>query len=504
MKMSQFFNQTRRERPSSTDFTSHQLLLQAGYVRQHAAGIFSYLHLGQRTLQNITQIMREEIDQLGGQEICMPLIQPASLWQESGRWYEINDEMGRFQDKNGRDMVLAMTHEEIVTDLVRQEVQSYRQLPKLVYQIQIKWRDDPRPRAGLIRAREFTMLDGYSFDQDEAGLDAIYQAHLDAYFRIFARVGLPVIVVEADVGMMGGKLAHEFMYLTPIGEDTLLLCNQCGYQANRQVALFRKSKAEAVACFYFLAEKKMDGRLVQEEITAVLPKGRLLNETKLSNHLGAQRLVPLKNALETASHIVIDDSVTDAAWLQRGTAVIDISAAQHGDRCQQCGHAMIAERGAEVGNIFKLDTRFSQDMKAQFTDGTREQQAILMGSYGIGVTRLLACLADHYHDKNGLCWPISIAPYQLHIIALRGAEAEAALLYQQFKAAKIATIYDDRDVQPGVKFHDADLVGCPFQLTISKRTLAQSQVEFKNRTQKEPLFIDLEAVLETVSKQISG
>lgn len=494
MRMSQLFNQTRRERPSTTNTTSHQLLLQAGYVRQHAAGIFSYLHFGQRTLQNIMQIMRQEIDAIGGQEINMPLIHPASLWQETGRWHDINDEMGRFVDKNGRDMVLAMTHEEIVTDLVRQEVQSYRQLPKLVYQIQLKWRDDPRPRAGLIRAREFTMLDGYSFDKDDAGLDAQYQANYDAYFRIFERVGLPVIAVEADVGMMGGKLAHEFMYLTPIGEDTLLLCEGCEYKANRQVAMFQKSKTDVVQTAVYLAEKKVGNQLVQEWVTAVFPASHQLNETKLSNHLSAQRLIPQDSANQVDC-MVVDDSVTDEAWLDKATAVTDITAAQAGDLCIKCGGKLTAVRGVEVGNIFKLGTRYSDDMNAQFTDSAHNKHSIIMGSYGIGVTRLMACLAEHHHDTNGLCWPQSVAPYQLHIVALRGAKAEAEALYQAFKATNITVLLDDRDAQPGIKFHDADLIGCPLRVTLGKRTLAENKAELKRRTSDKVRLVGLDEVV---------
>ncbi|MEO5951947.1 MAG: proline--tRNA ligase, partial [Chloroflexia bacterium] len=247
MRMSRMFSQTWREAPAEIEVDSHRLLLRAGFIRQLAAGIFSYLPLGKRSLAKIERIMREEIDAIGGQELLMPVVHPADLWKETGRWYGIGAELGRFKDKTGRDMALAMTHEEVVSDLTRKEIRSYRQLPQLVYHIQTKWRDDPRPRAGLIRGREFTMLDSYSLDTDEAGLDVQYKAHYDAYFRIFERSGVPVIAVGSDVGMMGGSMAHEYMYLTPIGEDTLVLCDQCGYAANRQIALFRKSADAYVA-----------------------------------------------------------------------------------------------------------------------------------------------------------------------------------------------------------------------------------------------------------------
>src|SRR6476469_96005 len=243
MRMSKMFSQTLREAPSEAEVASYRLLLRAGFIRQLAAGIFSYLPLARRSMTKIENIMREEIGAIGGQELTMPVVHPADLWKETGRWYQIGSEMGRFVEKSGRDMALAMTHEEVVTDLVRKEIRSYRQLPQLPYHMQTKWRDDPRPRAGLIRAREFTMLDSYSIDADPEGLDRQYHAHYQAYFNIFRRAGLDVIAVGADVGMMGGSMAHEFMYLTPIGEDTLVLCAACGYAANRQVATFRKPLA---------------------------------------------------------------------------------------------------------------------------------------------------------------------------------------------------------------------------------------------------------------------
>ncbi len=242
MRMSKLFSQTLKSTPADLEADSHKLLLRAGFIRQHAAGIFSYLPLARRSMRKIEQIMKEEIEDIGGQEVTMPVVQPAELWQETGRWSTIGSEMGRFKDKNQRDMVLAMTHEEAVSDLVRGEIRSYKQLPQLIYHIQTKWRDDPRPRAGLIRVREFTMLDSYSLDKDWEGLEIQYQAHYSAYERIFRRCGLPIISVKSDTGMMGGKIAHEFMYLSPIGEDTLVLCDQCGYAANRQTAKFRRPK----------------------------------------------------------------------------------------------------------------------------------------------------------------------------------------------------------------------------------------------------------------------
>lgn len=588
MRMSQLFNQTLREAPSGAEVEGHQLLLRAGFVRQLAAGIFTYLHLGQRTLQKLETIMRQEIDALGGQELKMPVVHPAAIWQETGRWYEIDDEMGRFQDKNGRDMVLAMTHEEIVTDLARREIQSYRQLPRLVYHIQIKWRDDPRPRAGLIRAREFTMLDSYTLDADEAGLDRQYWAHHEAYLRIYGRCGLPVIAVAADVGMMGGKLAHEYMYLTPIGEDMLLLCSQCDYKANRQIAAFHKPPAEAEtllpvekvatpdartieALAQFLGVPKaktakavfmtatvkqerqegaagyieVGGRqgptapLRQEKLVFAVVRGDMeLNETKLANVVKALALRPctedeIRRAGAEPGYaspvglqdvlVVVDEAVVQSPNLVAGAneagyhfknvnygrdyqadIVADIAAAADGAACPQCGAAMTAVRGVEVGNIFKLGARYSQAMGATFLDESGGSRPIIMGSYGIGVTRLLACLAEHYRDEHGLMWPVAMAPYQVHLVALRGGEETAVSLYHQLQESGIELLFDDRDESPGVKFNDADLIGLPIRLTVSGRSLQNGGVEIKVRHETERLIVALPEIVSHVQTVLSN
>lgn len=478
MKMSRLMNETLREAPSATEVVGHQLLLRAGFVRQVAAGVFSYLHLGQRTLQKIEAIMRQEMDALGGQEIKMPLVHPAALWQASGRWYEIDAELGRLVDRNGRSLTLALSHEETLADLARQEIHSYRQLPQMAYHIQTKWRDDPRPRAGLIRSREFTMLDSYSLDADDAGLAAQYQAHFDAYFRIFAHGGLPVVAVEADVGMMGGTQAHEFMYLTPIGEDTLLLCDGCGYRANRQVATFRKPKSGAgTQMVQFVAELVNGAEKVERVVTAVLAQDAQINETKLVHLLDAQRLRP--TAEQATDLWLVDDGMT--GWSGQVDKVADIAAAQEGDACTNCGQLLRTVRAVEVANIFKLGTRYSGTMGATFVDEQDGTRPIVMGSYGIGVTRLLACLAEHHRDTAGLVWPVSVAPYQVHLLALRGGEDTAVTLYHQLQQAGVTVLWDDRDTRPGVKFNDADLIGLPLRLTVSQRSLAAGGVEVQVR-----------------------
>jgi prolyl-tRNA synthetase len=581
MRMSKLFSQTLREAPVEADSASHKLLLRAGFIRQLAAGIFSYLPLAHRSLTKIENILRQEIDAIGGQEITMPVVHPASLWQETGRWQQIGAEMGRFKDRSGRDMVLAMTHEEVIADLVRKEVRSYRQLPMLIYHIQTKWRDDPRPRAGLIRVREFTMKDSYSLDIDPQGLDQQYRAHYQAYFNIFHRCGLPVLAVQADVGMMGGSLAHEYMYLTPIGEDTILICPNCDYTANRQIALFRKPlpppeevlpvekvatpqmktieglaqflsvpKSKTAKAVFLIGSMEEEGQLVERFIFAVVRGDMEVNETKLANATGARELRPaleeeirlvgavpgyaspvgLKDVL-----VVVDDAIPASPNLAAGAneegyhllntnygrdfeaaILTDIAAAEAGSPCPQCGAPMRTERGVEVGNIFKLGTRYSQALGCYFQDQDGQPRPVVMGSYGIGSGRLLACVAEEHHDEYGLIWPVSIAPYLVHLVLLspRGSQsgdasgsdtvATAERLYLEFERAGISVLYDDRAESPGVKFNDADLIGLPIRLTVSERAQKQGGVEFKRRDRPEKSILPLEGLMESVQGQIKA
>jgi prolyl-tRNA synthetase len=553
MRMSKLFSQTWREAPAEIEVESHRLLLRAGFIRQLAAGIFSYLPLGRRSLSKIERIMREEIDGIGGQEMTMPVVHPGELWKETGRWYSMGRELGRFKDKTGRDLALAMTHEEVVSDLARKEIRSYRQLPQLVYHIQTKWRDDPRPRAGLIRGREFTMLDSYSLDADEEGLDAQYRAHYEAYFRIFARCGVPVIAVGADVGMMGGSLAHEYMYLTPVGEDTLVLCDKCGYAANRQIARFKKpgvekeeeravervatpgiTTIEQLAGFlgvpaartakavFMVATLNEGERETQRMMFAVVRGDMAVNETKLANAVKASELRPAREdeirdigaepgyGSPVGVHgalVVVDDLVAESPNLVAGANVVgyhllnvnygrdyeadvvaDIASAQEGDACVECGGPLRLAGGVEVGNIFKLGTRYSADMECTYLDRDGETRLVVMGSYGIGVTRLLACIAEEHRDERGLVWPISVAPYEVHLVSLanEGAQGEevrrvAEGLYTELQAAGVEVLYDDREATPGVKFNDADLIGVPLRVTVSARSLRNGGVEVKRR-----------------------
>lgn len=546
MKMSHMFGTTMRQAPSEAETTSHQLLVRAGFIRQLGAGIYSLMPMGKRSIDKIENIMRAEMNAIGGQELFMPVVHPADLWQETGRWYQIGDEMSRFKDRKDHDMVLAMTHEEVVADLARREVQSYKQLPMLVYHIQTKWRDDPRPRAGLIRVREFTMKDSYSLDADEAGLDVQYRAHYQAYFNIFRRAGLPVISVGADVGMMGGSLAHEYMYLTPVGEDTLVLCDACGYRANRQIARVRKeqpaaedaaalekvatpgvSTIEALANFLNLPKSKTakavfmtatfkgDEGDSQKLVFAVVRGDMEVNETKLTNAIKAAELRPAHEeeirAIGAApgyaspiglqgALIVVDDLVEQSGNLVAGAneegfhylntnygrdykadIVGDIVAAEDGHACVNCGQPLRTSRGVEVGNIFKLGTRYSASLGANFLDAEGAERPIVMGSYGIGSGRMLACIAEEHNDEKGLIWPITTAPYEVHLVSLRGGEAIAAQLYEDLRVAGLDVLFDDRDESPGVKFNDADLIGLPIRLTVSERSLQAGGVEFKLR-----------------------
>jgi prolyl-tRNA synthetase len=571
MRVSQLFGETLREAPAEADIASHQLLLRAGYVRPLAAGIFSYLPLAQRMLGKIARIIREEIDAIGGQEISMPVVQPAELWQASGRWQAIGTELARFKDRGGRDMVLAMTHEEVITDLARKEIRSYRQLPRLLYQIQTKFRDEPRPRGGLIRVREFTMKDSYSFDRDMEGLQKQYAAHYAAYHRIYARVGLPVIAVGSDTGIMGGKLAHEFMYLTPIGEDTLVLCRRCGYAANREVARFVKeprpgqpaplekvatpgaSTIAALATFLGVPESETAkviflvgdyGPAAPAKLIVALVRGDMdANETAIRNLSGANALRPAtseeieaigavpgyaspigirrENVLVIADDLVaatpnLVAGANEAGYHYRNVCygrdytadvVGHIAAAFEGAACVECHAPLELVRGVEVGNIFQLGTRYTEALGATYLDEQGQARPIVMGSYGIGLGRLLACIAEEHRDERGLALPISVAPYQVALLALgRAAAVEQAAeqLYADLRQAGVEVLYDDRDARPGVKFADADLRGMPLRLTVSDRTLAQGGVELKHRRGQDARLVPIDGVVATVQEAIAA
>lgn len=585
MRLSQLFGHTLRNDPSDAEVDSHRLLVRSGYIRQLGSGIFSYLHLAVRSMQKIEAILRDEMNKIGGQEILMPMVHPAEIWKETGRWYQIGSEMGRFQDKNNHDMVLAMTHEEVVADLVKKEVRSFRDLPRLIYHIQTKWRDDPRPRAGLIRAREFTMKDSYSLDADNDGLDKQYRAHYQAYINIFKKCGLTrILAVSSDPGMMGGNEAHEFMYPTPIGEDTLLICDICGYVANRQVARVTKTPSqpeelrsiskvstpgcktiEALASYlsipksktakavFFVASMFEDNSLIQKFVFSVIRGDMELNEAKLLNSIGAYELRPAtedeirlvgavpgyaspislissksKNKPTMSSLIIIDDSIVCSPNLVTGGNEIDVHllntnyprdynadlitdlvAANEGDSCPGCCCGLRAVRGVELGNIFKLGSRYSNSLGCKFLDRDGSYKPVIMGSYGIGVGRLLACIAEEHHDEYGLLWPITVSPYQVHLIKLSGENPSGIdqitnNLYSDLQDAGLEILYDDREESPGVKFTDADLIGIPIRVTISSRSLSQGGVEIKMRHEKEKHIIPLDEICPYVLSSVNS
>ena len=571
MRLSRFFGQTLREAPSESDSASSQMLVRAGYVRQLAAGLYSYLPLAHRSLRKIEQILREEMDAIGGQEMCMPVVHPAEIWQESGRWYEIGDEMGRFQDRKGRELVLAMTHEEVVASLCKSEIRSYRQLPQMVYHMQTKFRDEPRARGGLIRVREFVMKDSYTLDKDFEGLQSQYEAHYDAYHRIGARLGLNLVAVQSDPGMMGGKVAHEFMYITPVGEDSLAICEETGYASNLDVANFQKipepantpepltrvhtpgqSTIAKVANFCGVTTRQT-GKMVffmgdfgaedPPRLIAACVRGDMeINELQLRYAVKAQALRPAEaeeiiaagcvpgyasmcDIDRTKALLVVDDLIPESTnlivganerdWHYTGAnygrdftadVIAPIALAYDGAPDPIDGKPLQVVRGIEVGNIFQLGTRYSSSMGATYTDEDGEGFPIVMGSYGIGVGRALACVAEEYSDDYGMDLPISVAPYQVILVSLgrSGEVYEAAeTLYHQLLAAGIEVLYDDRAVSPGVKFADADLRGIPLRCTVSSRSLKRGGAEFGRRRSKDLAILPLEHAVEQIQAGIT-
>jgi prolyl-tRNA synthetase len=566
MRFSTLFGRTLRENPSDAELASHQLSLRAGLIRQLAAGIYSYLPIGWRVLRKIEQIMREEMDAIGGQELMMPVVQPAEIWRATGRYDAPapGPALVRFQDRGGHDMVLAMTHEEVATDLARQEISSYRQLPQMVYHIQTKFRDEPRSRGGLVRVREFTMKDAYSFDVDYDGLNAFYPRIYQAYVSIFARCGVEAIAVEADTGIMGGAVSHEFMVVTEAGEDTLVLCPHCRYAANAEKAAFVKGegprepeapldKVPTPGTKSIEAVARLLGVEARQTLKAVFysgPTGEVIfavirgdldvNPTKLSNMVGGAELHPstaeeLEGAGIVAGYaspiglsrvrVIADDSITTVNNAVAGAnevgyhyrnvnyprdyrvdAVGDIALAREGDRCVNCGEPLTLSRGIEVGHLFKLGTTYSTSVGATFLDRDGMARPIVMGSYGIGTGRLLACIIEQHHDAKGIVWPVSVAPFQVHIVSL-GKEAEVAAaadgLYERLRRG-YEVLYDDRAESAGVKFNDADLIGVPVRLTVSRRTLDSGQFELKARWEADRRVVPADGVEAAIDAALAG
>jgi len=561
MRLSQLFGSTLRQAPAEAETVGHQLLLRAALVQQLSAGVYSTLPLGWRALRKVEQIIREEMDAAGSQELMMPAILPLELWQASGRDRSMADVLFHVIDKRDRHFVLGPTHEEAVVELFKRQVRSYRDLPITVYQIQNKFRDEPRPRGGLVRLRQFTMKDAYSFDIDFEGLDVSYKKMFHAYSRVFERCGVPTVPVLADSGAIGGKDTHEFVYLTESGEDSALLCDRCGYAANAECADFQKVPVsadseqplpveeiptpgiytiEALADHLGIPQAKTckavfysaDGRPLFVAIRGDME----VNETKLRRAAGCVDLhymtevevidagfvpgsasaVGLANA-----RIVADDLLPREVNLVAGAnkpdthllnvnygrdwqadVVADIALARDGYLCAQCGASLRVRRGIEMGQIFKLGTVYSEKLDATFLDRDGQLKPVVMGCYGIGTERLLAAVVEANHDEHGILWPQELAPYQVHLVALgvdRPDVAETAdRLCDELQTAGITVLYDDREESPGVKFNDADLLGMPLRLTVSARTLAQNSVELKRRAESQSKLVPLADALGAV------
>jgi prolyl-tRNA synthetase len=563
VRLSRLFGSTLREIPAEAQMTSHQLLLRAGMIRQVATGIYAYLPLGWRVMRKIEDILREEMNAVGGQEMRMPSAQPAELWQQTGRYSEAGPVLARFRDRTLRELVLGITHEEVVTYLAQREIRSYRQLPFMVYQIQTKFRDEPRSRGGLIRAREFTMKDAYSFHADQADLDAYYPQMFRAYESSFRRCGVDAVAVEADPGLMGGAASHEFMALHEGGEDTLVLCEQCHYAANAESAVSRREQEpdraerpleevatpgtttiEDLASFLGVTPRqtlKAIFYMAEGELAFVVIRGDLeVNEAKLARLLqvsdlrlaeqpeveGAGIVAGYASPIGQAGKvkIVADESINRGRNFVAGAnkagyhlrnvnyprdfevdLLGDIAAVQDGDTCLRCGGRLKLVRGIELGHIFKLGTRYSELMGATFLDQAGESRPLVMGCYGIGLGRLMAAIVEQGHDHRGIVWPLSVAPYHFHLLVLGDQEATvdaAESLYHTLIDEGCEILYDDRNESAGVKFNDADLIGIPFRLTVGSRSLRAGGVEIKRRDAEEGEIVPLERLTDRVQELV--
>ncbi len=560
MKVSQLVTKSLRDDPPEAETASHRLMLRAGLIYQVAAGIYASLPLAFKSLRKIEAIIREEMDRAGGQELLMPALQPMELWEQTGRGAAFGDNLFSLEDRRGRPMVLAPTHEEVVTGIVKANVQSYRDLPVILYQIQTKFRDEPRPRAGLVRVREFVMKDAYSFNADEESLDDSYQAMAQAYKNIYRRCGLPVLMAEADSGAIGGKDSHEFILTTPTGEDTVITCSACGYTANAEKAsgVYHELSAEdeesleevstpgvktidGLAQYLNISDEKTfkavfymaDGELVFVTIRGDLE----VNDIKLKNALHAsdlhladdQEVAKAGLVAGSASAIGIHDikRVGDLSITRGNNFVVggnkpdthlrganyprdfqvdiltDIALARPGQGCPNCGQPLEAVRGVEVGHIFKLGTFFSEALGANYLDQNGQHQPILMGCYGIGVGRLLAAAIEQNHDDKGIAFPATIAPYQVHLVGLNLADEqvaeEAERLYQELQDQGIEVLFDDRTEQTaGVKLNDVDLLGLPVRLVVSPRNMKAGVVEFKQRLDETSSLVPTGEVVATL------
>ena len=568
MRMSKMLGRRIKEDPKDAKTISHKFLVRGGYIRGVSAGIYSMLPLGMRIIEKIEAIIREEMNRIDGQEVKMPVVLPAELWEESGRYQTVGEELLRFKDRNDKPMILGMTHEEAVVHLVRTEITSYKQLPVMAYQLQTKYRDEARPRAGLIRVREFTMKDAYSFHTSQEDLEKYYERAHEAYERIYQRVGMKhVVSIKSNSGMMGGSVSHEFMSIADCGEDTIFLSpDMKSYKANREIAVsalkFEKTGPEKP-----LEKVHTPGQKTIEEVAKFLgvkadqtgkavfyagPDGKLIfvlirgdfevNETKLQNHLGISELkfanddqiraagavpgfaspvgidpskavIVVDPSAAGTSNLVVGANETDYHYVNfnygrdlKDADVVDIAAVREGDPCPVTGQPLLMKRGIEVGNIFQLGTKYSKPMNCNYLDKDGKSHPMIMGCYGIGVGRTMASVVEDSHDDYGPIWPMSIAPYQIHLCALNpdkdGVGAAAEKLYDELNKLGVEVLFDDRGEKAGFMFSEADLIGIPFRAIVSPKSLAQGKVEFKLRTSRDAELLPVEDAAKILAEKV--
>ena len=565
MRVSRLFGKTLRDDPSEAEFVSHRLMLKAGFISQVSSGIYNYLPLAWKSLRKIENIIREEMDRIGAQELRLSALQPRELYDKSGRTEVFGNDLLSLEDRRGRPLVIAPTHEEVLTNVVKANVSSYKDLPKVLYQIQTKFRDEQRPRGGLIRVREFDMKDAYSFDVDEDGLDDTYRSMIGAYERIYSRCGLEVIMVEADSGAMGGGGSHEFIALADSGEDTVLMCSSCGYAANAEKAVFLKAEShddsvrsleevytpntktiEQLANHLGIEIRQtlksvfymVDGELIVGAIRGDLD----INEVKLKNAMNASdiRLADSSEVRDAGLlpgfaspigqdglKIIADNSVESSMNLVAGAnredyhvlnfnyprdftahVLTDISLAKDGYSCSVCESELYTQRGIELGHVFKLGTKYSDSLGATFLDEQDQLRPIIMGSYGIGVGRLLAAAIEQKNDDKGMIMSDAIAPYSVCLSALNiekeEISAEAESLYSELIGEGVEVLFDDREESAGVKFNDADLIGLPVRLVVSSRNIKQHSVEVMNRETSKSKLVHRDKVVDFVKEMINS
>jgi len=565
MKWTKTLIVTQRDNPQEAEIPSHRLMIRAGMMRKLASGLYTYLPLGLRVLRKVEAIVRDELNRAGAIEILMPILQPRNLWEQSGRWDIMDDIMLKVKTHQGQELVLGPTHEEVVTDLVSREISSYKQLPKNLYQINTKFRDEIRPRFGVMRSREFIMKDGYSFDADDKSADRSYQLMYDAYTRIFARCGLTAMPVEADTGVMGGNQSHEFMVPAETGEDAIVVCPECGYAANVEQAEIKPDHTpvtrtedaieeidtpdvrtvEGLAKFFQTTPDKFIKTLIYtadgNPVTVLIRGDREINESKLRRLLGVVELeladedtirkvtgAPLGFAgpvgltdiriIADFTVVGIESGITGANRQDRhiinvnterdcpGLEYHDLAVAADGDLCPKCGTTINLRRGIEVGHVFKLGTKYSESMGAMVKDESGGEKPAIMGCYGIGISRTVAAIIEQHYDEKGIIWPVSVAPYQVLILAINPGDPEvgsvAEELYAELSGKGIEVLYDDRSASAGVKFNDSDLIGIPLRVTIGKRAVKSGELEVKRRDSDEVVRMPPAAIADWIERNL--